>query len=195
LGKRPTIGLIVGLGNPGAQYARTRHNAGFWFLDALAERCAATFRTESRFKGEIARASIDGNSVWLLKPDTYMNDSGQSVGPCASYYKLSPEQTLVAHDELSLACGKLALKRGGGHGGHNGLRDITRHFGADFVRARIGIARPPDGQDVARYVLGTPPASERDQMMEAIDAALDEIERIVAGDVERAVSGNRKLAK
>lgn len=195
MAKHPAVGLIVGLGNPGAEYTRTRHNAGFWWVDMLAERAGAKFRTESRFKGETARASIGGCTVWLLKPATFMNDSGQSVGACASYYKIAPAEMLVAHDELSLPAGRLALKRGGGHAGHNGLRDITRHCGSDFARARIGIGRPREGRDVARYVLNSPPGTERELIETAIGAGLDTIELIVSGDLEKAGTAIAKLLK
>ena len=188
MGKKTALGLIVGLGNPGPEYSRTRHNAGFWFVDALAERTGAAFRFDARFKGEIARASIAGNTVWLLKPQTFMNESGQSVGACASYYKITPQATLVAHDELSLAAGKIGIKRGGGHGGHNGLRDISRHFSGDVTRLRIGIGRPRHNDDVAGYVLSAPRATEQDQMDSAIAAAISTVDDVVSGNLDVAAA-------
>jgi PTH1 family peptidyl-tRNA hydrolase len=184
--EHPALGLIVGLGNPGEQYARTRHNAGFWFVDRLAEIHTSSFRVEARFKARVCRVDIGGGPVWLLKPDVFMNDSGASVAACAAYYKLSARETLVAHDELSLGCGSVRLKRGGGHGGHNGLRDIVSHFGAGFARVRIGIGHPGAGQDVARYVLNVPPPAERLLIDGALSYVLGRIETIVAGDIEVA---------
>jgi PTH1 family peptidyl-tRNA hydrolase len=178
------ISLIVGLGNPGAQYVKTRHNAGFWFVDALAARCAASFKADARLQAQICRIDCGGRAIWLLKPETFMNSSGRSVAACASYYKLEAAQILIAHDELALACGALALKRGGGHGGHNGLRDITAHLGADFVRARIGIGRPSNGQDVARYVLNVAPAQEERLIMNVITDALDASAKLIGGDID-----------
>jgi len=195
LGKKTGLGLIVGLGNPGSEYSRTRHNAGFWFIDALAAGTGAVFRFDARFKGEIARASIAGSAVWLLKPQTFMNESGQSVGACASYYKLIPHATLVAHDELSLAAGKIAIKRGGGHGGHNGLRDISRHFSGDVTRLRIGIGRPRHNDDVAGYVLSAPRATEHDQMDSAIAAAISTVDDVVSGNLDVAAAAIATLTQ
>lgn len=195
MGKNTALGLIVGLGNPGSEYSRTRHNAGFWFIDALAERTGAMFKFDARFKGEIARASISGSAVWLLKPQTFMNESGQSVGACASYYKIIPHATLVAHDELSLAPGKLGVKSGGGHGGHNGLRDISRHFSGETTRLRIGIGRPRHSDDVAAYVLSTPRRTEQDQIDPAIDAAIAAIDELVSGNIELAAAAVAKATR
>lgn len=178
-----TLGLIAGLGNPGEQYARTRHNAGFWLVDQVAEKFSATFRPEARFKAQVCRVNIGGNPVWLLKPDTFMNECGPSVAGCAAYYKLGAGEVLVAHDELSLACGSVRLKRGGGHSGHNGLRDIASHFAPDFVRVRLGIGHPGAGQDVARYVLNVPPVEDRRLIEAAVSLVVDNIEAIVAGEL------------
>lgn len=186
MANEPGLCLIVGLGNPGESHARTRHNAGFWLLDGLAEQASASFRSEARFKAQVCRVNIAGRPVWLLKPDAYMNESGSSIASCASYYRIRPAQTLVAHDELALACGSVRFKRGGGHGGHNGLRDIMSHFDPGFVRARIGIGHPGPGRDVARYVLNGPPAAEKQLIGDALSLVLDQIETIVAGDVEAA---------
>ena len=187
------LGLVVGLGNPGRDYERTRHNAGCWFVEALADRLGATFRNESRFSARVARGEHDGETVWLLAPDTFMNDSGRAVAACASYYRISAAATLVAHDELSLAPGDVRIKRGGGHGGHNGLRDVASHLGRDFVRLRIGIGRPRDAVDVARYVLKPPSAEDRALIDRAIASAVDESGSVLAGDVrERAIGGRRE---
>ena len=137
------IRLIVGLGNPGPEYERTRHNAGFRFLDALADKNGGTFRNEPKFKGEIARARIAGEEVWLLKPLTFMNSSGESVSAVANYYKIKPEEILVVHDEMDLLPGCMRIKQGGGNAGHNGLKSITQQLGTpNFWRLRLGIGHP-----------------------------------------------------
>ncbi len=184
------IRLIVGLGNAGAEYERSRHNAGFWFVDGVASRCGARFRTEKRFFGELARASIGQVEVWLLKPGTFMNLSGQAVVAAALFYRLLPEQILVAHDELDLAPGDVRLKKGGGIAGHNGLKDVrARLTSADFWRLRIGIGHPRDyqlQQQVADYVLHRP---RRDQEA-AIDGAIERAQTVL----ELAVTGRFDLA-
>lgn len=148
------IKLIVGLGNPGADYAKTRHNAGFWFLDTLA---ATDFRLDKKFHGELSTTTIAGQPVWLLKPMTFMNLSGQSVQAIMSFYKIGLDEILVAHDELDLPTGTIKFKQGGGHAGHNGLRDIIAKCGGkDFLRLRIGIDRPEHASDVRHYVLKAP---------------------------------------
>ena len=160
--------LIVGLGNPESRYERTRHNAGFWFLDEVARLENLDLRPEPRFHGWLGRFGGE-TRPWLLKPQTYMNRSGQSVQAFAHFHRLTAEQILVAHDDLDLSPGTIRLKRGGGHGGHNGLRDIQSQLGsADFYRLRIGIGHPGHRDQVANFVLNAP--SERDR--EAIDAAL-----------------------
>ncbi len=170
--------LIVGLGNPGRKYEATRHNAGFWWLDGLV-RGSSGFRAESRFHGEVAKLQLSTGEVWLLKPDTYMNESGRAVHSLASYYKVEPQDILVAHDELDLVPGVARLKLGGGLSGHNGLRDIAARLGTkDFWRLRIGIGHPREKmqgrQEVADYVLHPPGADDR----AAIDHALDEAHRV-----------------
>ncbi len=195
MSKSLSVALIAGLGNPGAEYTKTRHNVGFWLVDLLAEEYSGRFRAEARFKAQVCRIELGGRSIWLLKPDAYMNESGPSVAGCASYYKLRAEQTLVVHDELDLPCGRVGIKRGGGHGGHNGLRDIVSHLNANFVRLRIGIGHPGSGRDVSRYVLNTPPADERQQIERATAAILENIESVVDGDFEVALKSiNRALA-
>jgi PTH1 family peptidyl-tRNA hydrolase len=171
--------MIVGLGNVGAEFARTRHNAGFWFLDRLASRYGASFRMEKKFSGELARASVGGQDVWLVKPATFMNLSGQCVVAVALFYRVLPDQILVAHDELDLFPGDVRLKQGGGVAGHNGLKDIrARLSNADFWRLRIGIGHPRTlnlRQDVADFVLH-PPRREEEQ---AIDGALERAESVI----------------
>ncbi len=162
--------LIVGLGNPGPEHARTRHNAGFWFVDALAGRYGGTVRPHARYSGDVGRLTIDGRELWLLKPTTYMNRSGTAVRALADYLKIEPGQTLVAHDELDLPVGTVRLKCGGGSGGHNGLKDLIAHTGDTFWRMRLGIGHPGNRGEVIDYVLRRAPAAEEG----AIDAAVDE---------------------
>jgi peptidyl-tRNA hydrolase, PTH1 family len=162
------IRLIVGLGNPGAEYAPTRHNVGFWFVDALAQ--SQAFKAEARFHGELSRLSRRGQDLRLLKPSTYMNHSGRSVAAVSRYFEIPPEQILIAHDELDLPVGTVRLKQGGGHAGHNGLRDTINLLGSrDFWRLRIGIDHPGDRSLVLGYVLGRP--SRADALL--IDDLLD----------------------
>lgn len=182
MAKRNILGLVVGLGNPGQQYSKTRHNVGFWFVDKLANEYSARFKFESRFNGDVCRITVGNSPVWLLKPQSFMNASGLGVAACAAYYKISVDRLLVVHDELSLNCGELRLKSGGGHGGHNGLRDITSHFEAGFLRARIGIGHPGNGRDVANYVLKPPGKVEQKLIDESEDRLLAEIEALVDGD-------------
>ena len=178
------IKLITGLGNPGMKYDKTRHNAGFWFVDELARRYGGTFKTESRFSGECCKVDIAGMPVWLLKPTTFMNRSGLSAKQLMSFFKFSPADVLIAHDELDIAPGALRLKFGGGHGGHNGLRDLHAQLGVDYWRLRIGIGHPGDRNKVADYVLSRPTQNEEIEIMRSIDLACDEIERIVQGDMQ-----------
>ena len=180
-----TISLIAGLGNPGSSYEQTRHNAGFWFLDALAERYHADFHQESRFHGSTARATVDDCQVHLLKPATYMNRSGQSVATLSRYFKIPVTRILVVHDDLDLNAGIVRVKQGGGHGGHNGLRDIIAAFGGEteFYRLRIGIGHPGNSRDVVDYVLRKPEQQERSAIDEAIDAALASLPRLLDGDI------------
>ena len=180
--------LIVGLGNPGPTYARTRHNAGFDFLDELARRTGASLRREARHHAELARASIGGTDVWLLKPMTYMNLSGQAVGSVAGFYRIPPESILVAHDELDFPPGTVRLKEGGGAGGHNGLRDLIARMGADFWRLRIGIGHPGDRDAVLDYVLGRPPAAEAGLIHAAVLAAADTVPVMLADGAQKAMS-------
>ncbi|PID46711.1 MAG: aminoacyl-tRNA hydrolase [Proteobacteria bacterium] len=182
------IKLIAGLGNPGAKYDGTRHNAGFWFVDEVARRYNGIFKTESRFSGECCKVNIAGATVWLLKPSTFMNRSGLSVKQLSSFFKISPTEILVAHDELDILPGMVRLKSGGGHGGHNGLRDLHAQIGKEYWRLRIGIGHPGDAKKVADYVLSRPSASDSIEIRGSIDAAADEVERIVLGDMQKVMN-------
>jgi len=178
------IRLIVGLGNPGRQYEKTRHNAGFLFLDRLVSGSNGFWVSESRFDGQLAEIVVAGKKILLLKPGTFMNRSGQAVGKVAKYYKLAPDEVLVIHDELDFEPGMAKLKKNGGHAGHNGLRDIIAHLGTkEFYRLRIGIGRPPVGKVVADYVLSDPSKKDWELMLSAFDSAESYIEQIVAGDI------------
>jgi PTH1 family peptidyl-tRNA hydrolase len=185
------IRLIVGLGNVGAEYERTRHNAGFWFVDAIAGRARAGFAHERKFHGEVARLRDHGDELWLLKPATYMNRSGTAVVALALYYKILPTQILVAHDEVDLPPGSVKLKRGGGTAGHNGLKDIQAKLATpDFWRLRIGVGHPRTlqlAQEVADFVLH-PPSREHAQAIEAaIERALAIVPQLIEGQFERAM--------
>ena len=184
-----SVQLIVGLGNPGPRYDRTRHNAGFWFLDALAARYHCELRPESRFKGAVGRCSIAGQDCRLLRPDTFMNRSGEAVATVAGFYRIPPEAILVAHDELDLDPGVVRLKRGGGHGGHNVLRDTSTRLGSkDFLRLRIGIGHPGHKDQVVDYVLQKPSPDDRIAIERAIDRALEVVPEVISGGLERAMN-------
>jgi peptidyl-tRNA hydrolase, PTH1 family len=168
---QPAPKLVVGLGNPGAEYAETRHNAGFWFCERLARELGVSWSKEARFHGFAANARTEG--VWLLMPQTFMNRSGQSVAALARFYRIAPAEILVVHDELDIPPGQLRVKFGGGLGGHNGLKDITAHLGTqDFWRLRIGIGHPGDRNEVVNFVLKPPRREESDLIDESIDRAL-----------------------
>lgn len=177
------IQLIVGLGNPGPEYDRTRHNAGADFVTELARRSGGQLSPDSKYSGLTARVRIDGQDVRLLIPTTYMNRSGQSVGALANFFKIPPEAILVAHDELDLDAGVARLKAGGGHGGHNGLKDIIRALAnsRDFMRLRLGIGHPGNARDVVNYVLQRAPIAEQDALGDAIDKSLDTMPLAVSG--------------
>jgi peptidyl-tRNA hydrolase, PTH1 family len=178
------IKLIVGLGNPGQQYEKTRHNAGFLFLDSLASERSSPWSVKPVFQGLMAECTIAREKVILLKPQAFMNRSGQSVGKVVRYYKLTPEEILVVHDELDFDAGVLKLKKDGGHAGHNGLRDIIAHLGAkDFYRLRIGIGRPVAGKEVVDYVLSAPSKNDNLLMLTAIDRGKEFIDQIITGDI------------
>ena len=182
------IKLIAGLGNPGMKYDKTRHNAGFWFVDELARRYSGIFKVESRFSGDCCKVEIAGSSVWLLKPSTFMNRSGLSVKQLSSFFKISPSEILIAHDELDLSPGTVRLKSGGGHGGHNGLRDLHAQIGKEYWRLRLGIGHPGDARKVADYVLSRPSAGDEIEIHQIIDATADEIVRIIQGDMQKVMN-------
>lgn len=180
--------LIVGLGNPGAEHLRTRHNAGFWFVDALAQRQGVRFGLESKLFGETCKVDVAGQSLWLLKPATFMNLSGKSVVAALRYWKIEPEEMLVVHDELDLAPGTARLKFDGGHGGQNGLRDITRLLGhGKYHRLRIGIGHPGHKDRVTSWVLGKPGQGDEAAILRAIGDADDVLPLAVAGDFNEAM--------
>jgi peptidyl-tRNA hydrolase, PTH1 family len=165
---------IVGLGNPGADHARTRHNAGFWLADALVDKFGGSFRKEVRFHGHLAETTVGSQRLLVLKPATYMNASGRSALALMAFHKLAPDQLLVAHDELDLPAGAARLKVGGGHGGHNGLRDLHAQIGPDYRRLRIGVGHPGEKHLVTNYLTsGRPSAADQQLIDEAIGAAVD----------------------
>ena len=181
--------LIVGLGNPGPEHARTRHNAGFWFVDALAAQAGARFGLESKLFGETAKARIGDRDVWLLKPATFMNLSGKSVAAALRYWKIEPEEALLAHDELDLPPGVARLKFDGGHGGQNGLRDSMRLLGhGRFHRLRIGIGHPGHKDKVTSWVLGKPGRDDEASMLRAIDDAIGVLPLAVEGNLMDAMT-------
>ena len=182
------VQLIVGLGNPGAEYEQTRHNAGFWFVDELARVNQCSLRKEARFHAEVGRCTLHGHDCRLQKPITFMNRSGQAVIALADFLRIPPSEILVVHDELDLLPGTVRLKKGGGHGGHNGLRDLIAHLGTqDFMRLRVGIGHPGDRNQVVDYVLHRPGRDEREQIDAAMQRALDVMSLAVAGEFERAM--------
>jgi PTH1 family peptidyl-tRNA hydrolase len=180
--------LIVGLGNPGTEYARTRHNAGFRFADELARRHGATFRSEPRHHGELARVRIADKELWLLKPMNYMNHSGDPVRSVASFYKLPVESLLLAYDELDFPAGVVRLRQGGGAAGHNGMRDVIAQMGDGFWRLRIGIGHPGDRSQVLDYVLGRANATDAQLMQDAIAAAADIVPVLLQEGVQPAMN-------
>ena len=164
--------LIVGLGNPGAEYTKTRHNAGFWFCERLAQQLDVPLKSESRFKSLVGNVRSDG--IWLLLPQTFMNDSGQAVRAFTQFHKIQPAEMLVVHDELDIPPGQLRLKLGGGAGGHNGLKDISSHLASqDYWRLRVGIGHPGDRNEVINYVLKPPRQEERSEIDQALARALE----------------------
>jgi PTH1 family peptidyl-tRNA hydrolase len=180
--------LIVGLGNPGAEYLRTRHNAGFWFIDALARREGARFGNETKLHGETAKITLDGQQLWLLKPNTFVNKSGIAVASALRYWKIEAEEMLVAHDDLDLPPGAGRLKFDGGHGGQNGLRDIFAHLGhGAFHRLRLGIGHPGDRDRVTSWVLGRPGVADENAILEAVGASLDVLPLAVRGEFNEAM--------
>jgi PTH1 family peptidyl-tRNA hydrolase len=183
--------LLVGLGNPGKPYAATRHNAGFWWLESIARQLGAgPFKLESKFQGLVSKGQCAGEDVLLVMPQNFMNRSGLSVGSVAKFYKIPVERILVAHDELDMVPGIARLKTGGGHGGHNGLRDLIAHLGsADFHRLRIGIGHPGDRAQVSDYVLSAPSKIDLDKIERAIDVSLPYGAQVIAGAMQTAMNG------
>lgn len=184
--------LVVGLGNPGKKYEATRHNAGFWWIDRIAHAERATFRREARFNGEAARISSPAGDIWLLKPETFMNESGRAVTALANYYKIDAKEIFVAHDELDLPPGGVKLKFGGGISGHNGLKSVVASLGTqDFWRLRIGIGHPRDSaaseREVIDYVLHAPRAEERDAIDNALMRAMEVWPKVMADEMEAAM--------
>lgn len=180
--------LIVGLGNPGDEYSGTRHNVGFDALDLLAERAGARL-SDRKFKARLGRGRLQGTDCVLMKPQTYMNLSGESVGPAAGFFKVSTNEIVVLHDDLDLDAGRLRLKQGGGHGGHNGLRSMIEHLpDAGFLRVRIGIGRPPPRWDPADYVLSRFHGAERARMEAAVGEAADAVEAIIRDGLRMAMN-------
>jgi PTH1 family peptidyl-tRNA hydrolase len=179
--------LIVGLGNPGREYARTRHNAGWWFVDELAGRYKGSWRAEAREHTELARIQLENADVWLLKPTSYMNNSGGPIASVAKFYRVSPPEILVVHDEIDLPPGIARLKKGGAHGGHNGLRDVIAHIGADFWRLRLGVGHPGAKELVIGSVLDRPTGAEQQAIDEALSRSLEIVPELLRSGAERAM--------
>ncbi|WP_180682624.1 aminoacyl-tRNA hydrolase [Tepidicella baoligensis] len=183
------IKLLVGLGNPGPEYEDTRHNAGFWWLEAVARELRADLQPDRSFWGRCARINVEGRPLWLLEPTTFMNRSGQAVGALARFFKIAPEEILVAHDELDLPPGEVKLKKGGGHAGHNGLRDIHAQLGSpDYWRLRIGIGHPGVKSEVVHWVLKKPSPDQREALLQGIDRTLKALPDLLAGRMDRAIA-------
>lgn len=187
--------LIVGLGNPGPEYARTRHNAGFWLVDELARRHGGAFRFEGKHQAELARVRIGGEELWLAKPMTFMNRSGGPVSSVLGFYKMTPAQMLVAHDEIDLPSGTVRLKEAGGHGGHNGLRDLIAAQGDGFWRLRIGVGHPGSKNEVVDFVLTRASADEQRAIDETIVAGADAIEEMLRSSAQIAMNKLHSLGK
>ncbi|WP_196157482.1 aminoacyl-tRNA hydrolase [Reinekea sp. G2M2-21] len=187
---KDVIRFIVGLGNPGPQYDQTRHNAGFDYVDALARQHNGSWKTDTKYQAETCSITLSGEKIWLMKPMTFMNRSGQSVASFANFFKIPAENILVAHDELDIAPGSARFKKGGGHGGHNGLRDIIACLGnnKEFYRLRLGIGHPGNARDVANYVLSKGPVEDRVCLERAIDCALNNTSQAIDGQWSKAMN-------
>lgn len=183
------IKLIAGLGNPGTEYARTRHNAGFLFVEELAQRHGAVFRSEPRHRAEVARAQIAGSELWLVKPMNYMNHSGDAVRSVASFFKVPTQCILVAYDDMDFPAGAVRLKQGGGAAGHNGMRDVIAQMGDEFWRLRIGIGHPPERAQVLDYVLGRPTTHDAVLIEGALRAAADVVPVLLSEGAQVAMNG------
>ncbi len=184
------LGIIAGLGNPEEKHARTLHNVGFWFVDALARKFGGDFRHENKFDAELCRVTRHAMDIWLVKPQSYMNLSGGPIRGVLDYYRLRPGQLLVAHDEIDLSPGTVRLKKGGGHGGHNGIRDVVRHCGADFMRLRLGVGHPGDKSQVTNYVLKRGSGEAETAIETNIDEAIDILDVLLDDGLDAAM---RKL--
>ncbi len=179
--------IIAGLGNPDEKHARTLHNVGFSFVDALAGKTGGDFRYEKKFDTELCRVTLHGTDVWLVKPQSYMNLSGGPIRGVLDYYRLNPEQLLVAHDEIDLPPGTVRLKKGGGHGGHNGIRDVINHCGADFMRLRLGVGHPGDKNQVTNYVLKRGSGEAETAIENNIDEAIDVLDVLLDDGLDAAM--------
>jgi len=183
-----TPSIIIGLGNPGNEHAGDRHNVGYWLVDDIASSLGARFSGDQKLLGETCQVKVQQNAVRLLKPTTFMNRSGQSVRQAMDYYKVSPERLLIIHDDLDLPVGTARLKSGGGHGGHNGLRDTIAHCGREFLRLRIGIGHPGRKEQVVGYVLRPPSKDELSEIRRAVDEARRAVDILYADGLERAMT-------
>ena len=181
------VSIIAGLGNPEERYAQTLHNAGFWIVDEIARRWDARFKYEKRFDADIGKVTIGANEVWLIKPQSYMNLSGGPVRAMLDYYRLPVEQLLVAHDEIDLPPGTVRLKRSGGHGGHNGLRDLIQHCGKDFMRLRVGVGHPGQKDQVTGYVLKRAASDVDAVLRQSVDEAVDVIPVLIERGLDEAM--------
>ncbi|GBG15559.1 peptidyl-tRNA hydrolase, PTH1 family [Novimethylophilus kurashikiensis] len=182
------IQLLVGLGNPGSEYEDTRHNAGFWWIDEICRSHGVSLNTESKFFGKIGKLKVNGKEVWLLQPTTFMNASGRSVGALAKFYRIAPQNILVVHDELDIPPGTAKLKKGGGNGGHNGLKDITAHLGTpDYWRLRLGIGHPGERSAVVNFVLHAPSRDEAQLIQSTIDDSMALLPQLLSGEFEAAM--------
>lgn len=184
---RQQLRIIAGLGNPGKKHARTLHNVGFWFVDALGRKLGGDFRFEKKFDAELCRVALRATDIWLVKPQSYMNLSGGPIRGVLDYYRLRPEQLLVAHDEIDLSLGTVRLKKGGGHGGHNGIRDVVNHCGADFMRLRFGVGHPGDKSQVTNYVLQRGSGEAETAIQNNIDEAIDVLDVLLDDGLDAAM--------
>lgn len=179
--------MIAGLGNPEERHERTLHNAGFWFVDEVARRAGGSFKYEKRFDAEVCKVDIDGNEIWLAKPQSYMNLSGAPIRAMLDYYRLPVNKLLVAHDEIDLSPGTVRLKQGGGHGGHNGLRDVCQHCGPDFMRLRLGVGHPGHKDQVTNYVLKKASKEVEELILRNVDEATDVIPLLASDGLNAAM--------
>jgi PTH1 family peptidyl-tRNA hydrolase len=182
-----SLKLVVGLGNPGPEYARTRHNAGYWYVDELARSARSAWRSESRHQCELTRVTVAGCELWLIKPTTYMNNSGAAVQSISAYHRVAPAEVLVVHDEIDLPPGVVRLKEGGGHGGHNGVRDVMAHLGPEFWRLRLGVGHPGSKDQVIDAVLDRATPAEQQLINAALVRALAALPDFLSGGAQQAM--------